>query len=588
MLVSNSAAPIDLRSVIGTSSAGQRVAQTVSNQIKIREINDLLAIASHGVDSFAVHVLGAVAVKPHQALILAAAVAAMTLLAPGPGASAQQDTFRVVMHADLRSIDPVASSAYIVRNHGYMVYDTLFAMDEGFKVRPQMVETWHTSDDNRVTTITLRPGLEWHDGSEVTSQDCIASLKRWSSRDPIGQKLARSLDEYRAINDRTFQIVLKEPFGSVLEALAKPSGTVPFMMPKRLAETDPYKAITDPTGSGPFIFDRSEWRPGDKAVYRKNPRYKPRSEPPSGLAGGKVVSFDRVEWLSIPNPQTQVQALLAGEIDMVESVPYDLLPLLQQSAEVKLIEPQVTLQYILRMNWLQPPFNNRLVRKAAFLALKQQDYLQIAIGNPKYWRECKAIFTCGTPFASEAGMRDRLNGDAGGAAALLKEAAYDGTPVVILQPADVSLLRPLAPVVKMQLERAGFKVDVVTMDWQSLLGRLTNKGLPSQGGWNLFTTALLQFDVFNPLTASYLVASCDTASVGWPCASEMEDLRDRYARAAGFGEKQRLADEIQVLNAELVAEVPLGEFFPVAAVRSRSSRTFEHPAIAVFWGMQKN
>jgi peptide/nickel transport system substrate-binding protein len=186
----------------------------------------------------------------HRAVIVVLGVA--PLLSMGPGA-AQEKTLRVVMHSDLRVLDPVLSSTYIVRNHGYMVYDTLFAMDEAFNIRPQMVESWRTSEATLVTTITLREGLTWHDGTMVTSEDCIASLKRWSARDPIGQKLAESLREYRAIDERTFEIVLREPFGALLEALAKPSGTVPFMMPRRVAETDPFQQISDPTGSGPFV-----------------------------------------------------------------------------------------------------------------------------------------------------------------------------------------------------------------------------------------------------------------------------------------------------------------------------------------------
>ena len=83
----------------------------------------------------------------------------------------------------------------------------------------------------------------------------------------------------------------------MLLGLSKPSSNVPFMMPKRVAETDPSKQIEDFTGSGPFIFKKDEWRPGDKTVYVKFDKYKPRSEPASGMAGGKVVKVDRVEWL---------------------------------------------------------------------------------------------------------------------------------------------------------------------------------------------------------------------------------------------------------------------------------------------------
>lgn len=525
-------------------------------------------------------------VRKHLRRAVIAMLGVTPLLSMSPGA-AQEKTLRVVMHSDLRMLDPVLSSTYIVRNHGYMVYDTLFAMDEAFEIRPQMVESWRTSEDTLVTTITLREGLTWHDGTMVTSEDCIASLKRWSARDPIGQKLANSLREYRAIDERTFEIVLREPFGALLEALAKPSGTVPFMMPRRVAETDPFQQIGDPTGSGPFVLDEAEWRPGDKVVYLKNRHYKPRAEPASGLAGGKVVNLDRVEWISMPNVQTQVSALLVGEIDMIESMSHDLLPQIERASSVKLIASAASMQYIFRMNWLQPPFNNKKIRQAVFMALSQEDYLQVAIGNRRYWRTCKALFACGAPLESEAGMHGLLEGDSLKAGELLREAGYDGTPVVLLQPVDVGILASLAPVAKAQLERAGFKVDVQAMDWQTLIGRISNKGPPSRGGWNAYITTFSQMDVLNPLTSAYLMASCEKAYMGWPCDAEMETLRGNFARATDANNRHKIAEEIQILNTKIGVEIPLGEFFPVGAVRNNIVRAFPSPPVTVFWGIEK-
>jgi len=269
--------------------------------------------------------------------------------AGGGTAGAQEKTLKVVMHSDLKSPDPVWSGAYIVRNHGYLVYDTLFALDAKFQVQPQMAESWHQSEDGLVTTITLRPGLLWHDGTPVTAEDCVASLKRWQARDSMGQKLADFLKEYSVVDERTFAIVLNERFGPLLEAIGKPSVVVPFMMPKRVAETDPFQQISDYTGSGPFILLKDEWKPGVSVVYGRNPNYKPRAEPPSGLAGGKQAKLDRIEWTWIPDPQTQVNALLSGEIDMIESVAYDLLPLLEKDKGVRLIRGVASNQYVVRM-----------------------------------------------------------------------------------------------------------------------------------------------------------------------------------------------------------------------------------------------
>ena len=237
------------------------------------------------------------------------------------------------MHSDLKIVDPIWTTAYITRNHGYMVYDTLFAMDEKGEIKPQMVDKYDVSADKLTYTFTLRDGLAWHDGAPVTAEDCVASIKRWAAKDALGQKVMTFVDTITVGDAKTFTVKLKEQTGLLIFALGKPSSNVPFMMPKRVAETDPNTQISDFTGSGPFVFKRDEWKPGDKAVYVKFDKYKPRSEPASGLAGGKVVKVDRVEWLAISDQQQAVNALLAGEIDYIEAPSHDLLPLVKARQE---------------------------------------------------------------------------------------------------------------------------------------------------------------------------------------------------------------------------------------------------------------
>ena len=252
------------------------------------------------------------------------------------GGIASAKTLRVALHSDLKIVDPIWTTALITVNHGYMIYDTLFALDEKLAVKPQMVDRYETSADKLTWTFTLRDGLEWHDGKPVTAEDCVASIKRWGARDAMGQKLMSYVAELAAPDAKTIRMTLKEPYGLVLQTLAKPGASVPFMMPQRVAETDPQKQITEYVGSGPFIFKADEWRPGEKAVYLKNPKYKPRSEPASGLSGGKVAKVDRVEWIWIADAQTQVNALINGEIDLVEAPPHDLLPLIAEDKNIEL------------------------------------------------------------------------------------------------------------------------------------------------------------------------------------------------------------------------------------------------------------
>ena len=518
---------------------------------------------------------------------LVATILGLGVLCTGPVAFAQ-NAFRVVMHSDVKATDPVWSGAYITRNFGYMIYDTLFAIDEKLQVKPQMVDKWQTSPDGLTWTFTLRDGLEWHDGTPVKSEDCIASLKRWSSRDSMGQKLALSVAEYKAVDDKTFQIVLKQKFGPLLEALGKPSVVTPFMTPRKMAETNALTQSDNVIGSGPFIFKKDEWKPGEKLVFVKNPKYKPRAEPISGLAGGKVVTLDRVEWVWIPDGETQLNALLKGEIDMIETVDYDHLAVLEKDKSVRVIAGKTANQYVFRFNWLQPPFNDVKIRRAAAVALSQEEFLQGNIGDKRFYRPCKAMFTCDTPLASTAGMDGLIDGNSAKAKQMLQEAGYDGTVVVIPQPTDLGVIKQLAPIGKAQLERAGFKVDVQPMDWQSMVTRLTTKkGPPSEGGWNAFGTSWVQLDILDPLMTPNLATTCEKARAGWPCDPEMEKLRDKFVGATTPVEKKAVADEVQGYAMQIVTHVPLGEWFAVSAVRANVTTQPVPLPITVFWGIAK-
>src|SRR5438876_9962717 len=239
-------------------------------------------------------------------------LATPALLLAGKAAAQSPKTLRVVMHSDLKIIDPIWTTAYIVRNHGYLIYDQLFAREAKLEPQPRMVESWTASDDKLTWTFKLRDGLKWHDGQPVTSADVIPSIKRFTDKDVQGGLLAKVTREMTAVDDRSFRIALKEPFGLLLKTLAKSASVPLFVMPRRVAELPVSQQLSDSTGSGPFIFTRDQWKPGEKVVYVRNPDYKPRTEPPSGLAGGKVAKPDRVEWVSIPDGQTARHALLSG------------------------------------------------------------------------------------------------------------------------------------------------------------------------------------------------------------------------------------------------------------------------------------
>ena len=514
--------------------------------------------------------------------LAAAAVAVLVSVGPAPA----QKTVRAVMHSDLKILDPIWTTAYIVRNHGYMIYDTLFAQDEKGEIKPQMVDKYDVSADKLTHTFTLRDGLVWHDGRPVTAEDCVASIKRWGAKDATGQKLMSFVGSIDAVDDKTFVIKLKEPTGLVLTALGKPSSNVPFMMPKRVAETDPNTQISDFTGSGPFVFKRDEWTPGDKTVYVKFDKYKPRPEPTSGLAGGKVAKVDRVEWRAISDHQQAINALLAGEIDYIEQPKHDLLPILKQDASIRLWDYNpLGNQYTFRPNHLQKPFDNPKVRQALWYAFNQKDYLEAVIGNPEYFKVCKAMFVCGTPLASEKGMEGLLESNFAKAREILNEAGYDGTPIVLMHSTDLDVLTNLAPVAKQHLEKAGFNVDMQSMDWQTLVARRAKKDPANAGGWHAFLTAWVAADMTNPISTSFLNSSCDKALFGWPCDPEMEELRDQFARETDPGKQKAIAEAVQVRATQWTPHIHLGQYYHPIAARNHLAGILTAP-VPVFWNIE--
>lgn len=518
-------------------------------------------------------------------IVASVAFAAMSVVST---VSAKAETvLKFVPHSDLKILDPIWTTAYITRNHGYMVYDTLFGMDADGKIQPQMVGKYEVSDDKLTHTLTLRDGLLWHDGKPVTSADCIASIKRWGSKDAMGQKLMSFVESITPKDDKTFVIKLKSPTGLVTLALGKPSSNVPFMMPERVAKTPSNQQIKEFIGSGPYVFVKEEWKPGSKIVYKKFDKYKPRSEPASGLAGGKVVKVDRVEFIPIRDHQQAVNALIAGEVDYIEAPPHDLYPLLKK-------DPNITAtnwnpagnQYTFRFNTLHKPFDNAKIRQALLYAFNQEDFLQAVIGNAEYYKKCKALFVCGMPFQTDAHMDGLLESNFKKARALLKEAGYDGTPVLLMHSTDLQVLTNLAPVAKALMEKIGMKVNMQSMDWQTLVARRSKKDPVSKGGWDAFITSWTAGDVFNPVANAFLNSGCDKALFGWPCDKKIEELRDKFARAATHEEQMKIVEAIQARWREYPTHIHLGQWYN-RGFHKKSVSGIIPAGIPVLWNISK-
>jgi len=494
--------------------------------------------------------------------LLAAAILAAQAQAQAP------KTLKLVPHADVKILDPTFTTAYVTRNFGYMVYDTLFALDAAGRPQPQMVEAYKRSADGRTWSFTLREQLKFSDGSPVTAADAVASLERWAARDSMGRAMGQAGAQWKAVGGRSFELRLQEPFGLVLEALAKPSGFAPMVLPERLARMPATAPLPEVLGSGPFVFKRDEWVPGSKMVFVRNPHYVARKEPPSGLAGGKQSAFDRVEWHYLPDANSAVAALRRGEVDLIEQVPPDHITGLRGSPGIQ-VGSGGAYQAVLVLNHLHPPFNDPRARQALAHAVSQ-DRFTAAMGYPLDMRmtHCATFFICGGPHATAAGAEPFRRPDLARAKQLLADAGYKGDKVVLLAPTDVTYLHAVAMVAAQAMRSIGMNVDLQPMDWASIGGRRARKDPPAAGGWNIYGSVGGEFDINSPIANVMLGAACGNSLPGWPCDGKLDSLRTAWLKEASPARRKALLDAFQDRAYEVVPYVNAGQYTAAYAARA--------------------
>jgi peptide/nickel transport system substrate-binding protein len=430
-----------------------------------------------------------------------------------------------------------------------------------------MVESYTTSDDGKTWTFKLRPGLKWHDGTPVTAEDCVVSLQRWSRRDGMGQELFKDVQGMNAPDSKTIVMQLRQPSSLVLEALAKPSANVPFMMPKRIAETDPNTPIQEAIGSGPYIFQKEKFVPGSQAIYLKNEAYVPRSEKASMAAGGKVATAKEIGLIHYADDMVAAQALLKDKVQYVESPsPKVAAELAGKNGVVVSNTDPLGNVAMMRFNSQQPPFNNPAVRRAVLMTINQSEYMNAALGDPRFYRSCYSVFPCNTPLANDAGNAILKTANVEAAQKALSASGYKGETVLILNPTDIPVIAAFTRVTVESLRKLGMNVEVRDMSFEAMMQQRTVRGPVAQGGWSMFHTWWLAGDVDDPLA----IAFSGNAATGWPGAPndpQLEQLRLAYAKATGVDQKKELATRVQQRVLTIGALGTLGQFFEPVAFR---------------------
>jgi peptide/nickel transport system substrate-binding protein len=518
-------------------------------------------------------------------------LAALPALAcPAIARAASASTLKFIPQTDVAVLDPVWTTTYPTRDHGYMVFDTLFGMDASYRATPQMLEGAASEDAGRLWRLVLREGLRFHDNTPVLARDCVASIRRWGARDAFGQALLAATDELAAPDDKTIRFRMKAPFPLLPDALGHAPPSMCAIMPERLAQTDPYKQVTEMVGSGPFRFKADERVPGALLVYEKFAGYVPRNDgTPEWTAGPKRAFFDRVEWHILADASTAGSAVQRGEADWLWVPQPDLVPLLRRdrSLVVRINDPTGFIG-TMRFNQLIPPFDNAALRRAIVMAVQQSDYMEAAVGEDRsLWRDGVGFFCPGTPMASESGMGAlTAPRDLDAAKRAIAASGYAGEKVVLLVPTDIATTKALADVSADLFRRLGLNLDYQAMDWGTLVQRRAKMTPADQGGWNVFHTYWSGLDHFTPAGHVFLRGNGRAASPGWPTSPRIEALRDAWFAAPDLAAQRKLCAEIQAQAFQDVPYVPLGQQFNTTAFRSDLTGVLPG-GVPVFWNVRR-
>lgn len=517
-------------------------------------------------------------------LLKSSLAAGMVMSLPRIGRAQSASVLKFIPAGNLAILDPIANTAAQTRMHGFMVFDTLYGLDNNFEPHPQMVEGHQVSDDGKTWRLTLRDGLMFHDNTPVTSRDVVASINRWGKRDSYGKILMAATDELIAESDKVVVFRLNKPFPLLPAALGKVGSFIPVIMPERLANTDPTTPVTEMIGSGPFQFIADEYMPGAHVAYKKFEGYVPRASGPEGHGSApKVVHFDRVEWHIIPDASTALAAIQSGEMDWWERPLPDFLPMFENSTDFQIV-PSSAQVIFLRLNHLTPPFNNPEIRRLVLSCIDQTSIMQAAGGNGQ-WSADLGLYT--GSMRNDAGYAEafKVRKDFDNVKKELAAAGYKGEPVVMLVGSDIPPTLAASQVGADIFRKMGFNVDFQAMDWGTVSQRRTSMEPIDKGGWSCFFVGGDSEYFLDQATNFFARGNGKDAWFGWPTSERLEELTAQWFDAPDAAAQLEIAKQIQLQSWQDVPYIPCGEL-QSPGLANANLEGF-HPGFAKFHGVRR-
>ncbi len=452
-------------------------------------------------------------------------------------------TFEVALASEPDTLDWMYISATVTRDVSWHIFETLFALDHDFAIKPMIAEKYETNEEETVYTITLREDVKFHNGAVVTAADVVASVERWRKISSIGQAASEYIDEVVATSDTVLEIRLKEPYNALMDDIAASKSAL-MIIPAEIAEAANEQPLLPEqiVGTGPYQFE--SWDRGKEIVLSHFEEYSSRTETDwGGLTGEKVAYYDELKFLIVKDPQVRMNGLKTGLYDYAENISPDLYEVLESSPNIDRVTYMNGYSTI-TPNKAKAPFDDLKVRQALNHALDKKTIAEATYGNEAFYSLDGALFAPEqTELYSEEGTDQYLAYDPEKAKSLLADSNYNGEPITIMFSNDNENYKKIAQVAKQQMEEVGFKVELDPYEWGTYLERWLEPE-----NWDLVVIGWSTR--FSPNELGLLVL--DTARSGWYDSDRWAEAIERWGAARSSEERKEILTEMNhTVNDEL-------------------------------------
>ena len=505
---------------------------------------------------------------------VAALLAVLTALpsaaqAPSSETPRMGGVLKAAMIGEPPSLDLHWTTAVITQQIAWHVYEALYTYDRNFVPIPMLAEGHTVSDGGRRYTITLRKGVRFHNGKEMTAADVVPSLNRWGKIATPGKPLWKNVEAVEAKDAYTVVIHLKEPSGSLLFGLGRPNAGA-AIYPKEVVDAAGDAQIKDFIGTGPYRF--VEHKPDRHIKLSRFKDYRARAEAPEGYGGKRTAYTDEILFIPVPDVAVRLAGVETGEYHFAQQIKPDQYDRIKGLAavEARIVKPYGWITAV--PNHKEGLMAGKKLRQAFLAALDMEPVMGAAMGNKDFYRLDGAVFFpeqalwYSTTSAALYNQRDKDK-----ARRLLKEAGYAGQPVRWITTKEYEWMYKSALVAKQQLEEVGFKIDLQVLDWATLVQRRNKPEL---------------FDVFSTgFTFTADPALATALQCGWPgawCQDEKDRLMQDLLREADPKKRKALIERIQAIFYDDVGRIKFGDYFLLDVIR-KDLRGFRSTPELFFW-----